>query len=114
MNNRERWLDTAKGLGILAVVAGHSGNLLAHTYLYWFHMPLFFIISGYLYKNLHNMQDLKKWINKRTKQLLIPYFIFGLLISAIIYFQNFSIPQFFMITKMIIFMSLRVISCFGS
>ena len=113
MNNREHWLDTAKGIGILAVVAGHSSNMLAHTYLFWFHMPLFFIISGYLYKNLDTMQALKSWVNKRTKQLLIPYVSFGLLISAIIYIQTFSIPQLLMNFKMLTFGGESLTSYFG-
>lgn len=113
MNNREHWLDTAKGLGILAVVAGHSSNVLANTYLYWFHMPMFFIISGYLYKNIDSMQALKGWVYKRTKQLLIPYVSFGLIISAMIYFQTFSTSQLYMNFEMLLFGGESLTSYFG-
>lgn len=43
------WIDALKGVGIVAVVAGHvwwhSG---LRDVLYSFHMPLFFMVSGYL------------------------------------------------------------------
>ena len=59
--NRERWIDVAKGLGILLVVYGHTvrglvsaGILLndgvvkfVDDFISEFHMPLFFMISGF-------------------------------------------------------------------
>lgn len=41
-------IDIAKGIGILLVVIGHSINSdsILQTYIYMFHMPLFFIMSG--------------------------------------------------------------------
>lgn len=46
---RENWIDFLKGIAILCVIAGHS-NLSAEAtnIIYMFHMPIFFIISGYL------------------------------------------------------------------
>ena len=38
---RLQWLDVMKGLGIIAVVAGHVADT---RFVYVFHMPLFFII----------------------------------------------------------------------
>lgn len=51
MQDRDRleWVDVARGVGIIAVVAGHvwtTGAL--REAVYSFHMPLFFILSGYL------------------------------------------------------------------
>lgn len=49
-NNRIAWVDIAKGIGIVLVLIGHiSQNKNLHYFIYSFHMPLFFIISGYLY-----------------------------------------------------------------
>lgn len=41
-------IDIAKGIGILLVVVGHSTNSdsVLHTFIYLFHIPLFFIMSG--------------------------------------------------------------------
>lgn len=45
------WVDVARGIGILAVVVGHVWTRgLPHTITYSFHMPLFFLLSGYLFK----------------------------------------------------------------
>lgn len=43
--NRFQWIDIAKGLLIMLVVTGHSG--IDAKYIFWFHMPAFFIISGF-------------------------------------------------------------------
>lgn len=77
--------------GILLVVLGHSGMAepeiethvgLLKTWIYSFHMPLFFFISGYLF-SLTNPDFLKikagPFLFKKVKRLLVPYFILGLL-----------------------------------
>lgn len=79
---RQPWLDIAKGIGITAVVLGHSGSGIAY-YLYWFHMPLFFIISGYLFKPQEDWAALSNWLYKRTCQLLIPYLSFLIIIVTV-------------------------------
>ena len=50
------YLDVAKGLLIISVVLCHAPFENAH-YLYWFHMPAFFIISGMLYKRGMNIKE---------------------------------------------------------
>jgi polysaccharide biosynthesis protein PslL len=86
-NNRHIWIDICKGLGIFFVVLGHSGNVLISHFLFWFHMPLFFILSGYLHKQSESLNDLFSIILKRTFQLLIPYFSFYLLILILFQFD---------------------------
>lgn len=64
MNNRIEWIDALKGFAILTVVIGHcaDGILSAgmysqykfelqalHDAIYSFHMPLFFIVSGFVF-----------------------------------------------------------------
>lgn len=80
---REGWIDVAKGIGILTVVFGHSGDSTLVPYLYWFHMPLFFIISGYLHKQPQTLDGVLNYNLKRTVQLLVPYVSFYLLILFI-------------------------------
>lgn len=51
------WLDSAKGFGIILVVLGHASLVMPlNRTLYAFHMPLFFIISGLLFKE-HPLRD---------------------------------------------------------
>ena len=51
-NRRNQALDVAKGIGIMLVIAGHLFRIggTAITVIFTFHMPLFFILSGILYK----------------------------------------------------------------
>lgn len=51
-NNRVRYIDAAKGLGILLVMLGHSISRLGqpvNTFILSFHMPLFFFVAGLLF-----------------------------------------------------------------
>ena len=51
MTKRIEWIDIAKGIGIILVVIGHISQIkVLNDIIYSFHMPLFFIISWYLYK----------------------------------------------------------------
>lgn len=50
MKNHYYWIDYAKTIGLLLMILGH-GNMVNDEfchYIYSFHMPLFFIISGLL------------------------------------------------------------------
>ena len=76
------WVNILKGFGILMVVVGHmtesqskSGQL-----IYLFHMPLFFLISGYLFKP---DKDLKNYFRKKSIHLMLPYISFLILIYLI-------------------------------
>ena len=48
---RDAVVDIAKGIGILLVVYGHLHNPI-NTFIYAFHMPLFFFLSGFFIKNV--------------------------------------------------------------
>ena len=52
MMQRKNWIDWAKAIGILLVVMGHSeySNPLVVQMIFMIHMPLFFVVSGYLFK----------------------------------------------------------------
>lgn len=68
------YLDIAKGIGIILVLVGHiSKNDEINRFLYLFHMPLFFIISGMLYKEKNN------FCKKKIRNLIIPYFCFAII-----------------------------------
>lgn len=67
-------LDITKGIGILLVIIGHCGSIpympIRHL-IFTFHMPLFFLVSGYLYKAKNTKEALKK----DFCNLMIPYLI---------------------------------------
>lgn len=84
-------ISITKGIGIILMVIGHSGSpQLVHDYIYLFHMPLFYMASGYFYKGSHVLHK-KKFIAKRIKGLYVPFlkwgFIFILLHNLLGYLQ---------------------------
>lgn len=84
MENKEIvWIDWAKTIGILLVVFGHCIQAtcfdrpiaaLLWNYIYIFHMPLFFIISGYLFKK---EQYNYGFFRNLLFSLIIPYLIYS-------------------------------------
>ncbi|MED1469922.1 acyltransferase family protein [Bacillus salipaludis] len=78
MNKRLDWLYIGKGLGMLLVMFGHTHiPVPLKTYIYTFHMPLFFFLSGYLF-NIKKFPTLKVFLSKRFKSLILPYWCFSL------------------------------------
>lgn len=76
-SNRITWIDFAKGIGMILVVMGHAiPSETFSLYLHAFHMPLFFIISGYLTKAASG-KSVSQFIRGKAKALLIPYAVFG-------------------------------------
>lgn len=78
---RINWIDVLKGFGIVLVVYGHNFPFL-EEYIYNFHMPLFFFMSGLF----HPKQLTFKIVKKRVQQILIPYFLWSCLLFLFWYF----------------------------
>lgn len=71
---RDSALDALKGCGIILMIIGHSlfPSILARPFLV-FHMPLFFIVSGYLFKE----KPVVELVKKNFKRVIIPYLFTG-------------------------------------
>ena len=69
------WIDNLKAIGIFAVILGHIASPFG-TFIYSWHMPLFFIIAGFFIKF---ELTIKEFIIKDFKRLMIPYFLFALI-----------------------------------
>ncbi|MBQ1172067.1 MAG: acyltransferase family protein [Lachnospiraceae bacterium] len=81
--SRIGWVDFSKGIAMLLVVVAHTiqGGLcsgMVRGMIYSFHMPLFFILSGFTMRPSENIQSFRKKALKSAKSLLIP--------AAILYF----------------------------
>ena len=91
---RELWVDNVKVVACILVVLGHffqsmtqadvlPANDLYQWFnqtIYYFHVPLFFICSGYLYQKLSVVDDVHSWGKNVLKKLLVlgvPYFTFS-------------------------------------
>lgn len=93
MENTKRidYLDYIKGFGILLVILGHIYDVSnpIKIWLYSFHIPLFFIISGALIKYTNiNGRNMKNIIISKFKSLIIPYICFELLAIFVWMIQN--------------------------
>ncbi len=75
---RITWIDMAKGYGMIAVLIGHlvQGGLLGN-FVYSFHLPLFFFLSGFLF---HPNVGFGTFLKKKAKSILAPYFSLGIFI----------------------------------
>lgn len=89
MNNiRIDWIDLTEGIAIFLMVCGHTSIPLSISNWIWsFHMPLFFIISGILF-NATKYPNFNLFIKKRGKTLIIPYIIFSLITLLTIHDQT--------------------------
>lgn len=93
------WIDRAKGIAIVLVVLGHvlgggtargwfgDGHAarLVYQYIYLFHMPLFFLISGML--SIDSMRARPGLTAmSRVRGIAWPYFLWGFIAMAIVPF----------------------------
>jgi fucose 4-O-acetylase-like acetyltransferase len=90
MSKRLEYIDIAKGIGILLVVMGHNDFSLVspffYKFIYAFHMPLFFFLSGMFFKaELPFLTVLRR----RFDTLLKPY----LFIIALIFLMTVSFTK---------------------
>ena len=74
--------DVLKGLAIIGIVLQHCGFDIVTANL---HVPVFFIISGYFFKE----ESMGVIVKKRTRQLLIPYLWFVLLFFLVKWVFNY-------------------------
>ena len=87
--SRIEWIDIAKALGVVLVVLGHTGlPEVFRRWVYIFHMPLFFYISGMFFKPV----TLDVAIKKKGKAYLLPYILFSAVFMAMNQLVDFG-PQ---------------------
>ena len=75
LTSRIDWVDTAKGIGLLCVILGHLSIPLVDTWVDFFHMPLFFFLSGFVFSG--RKYDFPTFLKKKVKSLVVPYFVLG-------------------------------------
>ena len=76
MGKRNVAIDIAKAFGILLMILGHCNGLplLLHNFIFSFHVPLFFILSGYFFKP----QPVRRIASVGLKRLVVPYLVTSL------------------------------------
>lgn len=89
------WIDNTKTIAMILVALGHffqsmtASGIIANssalsffnTFIYYFHVPLFFICSGFLYQKYSKAYTLSGWkynVLKKFTAFAIPYFFFNI------------------------------------
>ena len=67
---RIEYFDIAKGIAMLCIIVGHMGMESVNQFVFTFHVPLFFLVSGYF---LNDRLSVREYAKIRAKQLMIPY-----------------------------------------
>jgi len=81
---RLEYIDALKGFAIFLVILGHTiilghnGNFI-YSIIYSFHMPLFFIISGFFFKSSLKLKP-KDFLLKKSFQLLYPWALWCIIV----------------------------------
>ena len=86
--SRKTYIDVARGIGIILLILGHivSGNTHLFNWIYSFHMPLFFFLSG-MVANEKKLNNFPAYVKKKAMARIFPYFIIvalGFIICMII------------------------------
>lgn len=93
VRTRKKWVDDVKVIACILVVLGHffqsmtKASILPEndlyewfeTTIYYFHVPLFFICSGYLYQKYSKVNGVSSWCKNVAKKALalgVPYATF--------------------------------------
>lgn len=96
MRKREVWIDYLKATACILVALGHflqsmiKSNVITGNHfftwfeetIYLFHVPLFFICSGYIFQQYSCVNSIKSWISNIKNKILalgVPYFTFSLI-----------------------------------
>lgn len=85
MKQQERiaYIDVAKGIGIFLIVLAHVlKNGYIRQYIYSFHVPLFFLLSGVTY---NCKKDKKEYWKRIITRNYVPYIVFSI-VSILVFF----------------------------
>ena len=83
ISKRIEWIDVAKGICIVLMVVGHTRlPSIISNWIWSFHMPFFFFISGMTFK-VGNYKSLNFFLYRKLRTLLVPFFVFSILVIGI-------------------------------
>ena len=82
--SRLRSVDIAKGIAIICIILGHMHEDSINSVVFTFHVPVFFLITGYFIKD---ETPVVQFIKRKFRSLVVPYFIISLALILISAFQ---------------------------
>lgn len=83
MAKRDRSIDVLRGLGMLFVIIGHMYSGPWVRYIFSFHMPLFFFLSGFSLAKKEDLDAPLVYLRRKCRTILLPYVVFFFLCLAL-------------------------------
>lgn len=80
--DRFDYIDIAKAVGMLTIMWGHIAIGKSVTFVYSFHIPLFFFLSGMVFIK-DKYKDFGSFVMRRVQTLIIPYIIYSFITWAV-------------------------------
>lgn len=94
----KNFIAISKALVIILMVIGHSGcPVVMENIIYSFHMPFFFICSGYFFLPLQSVEQLKSFGIKKLRGIYLPFIewcLLFILLHNVFYYYNLYNDQF--------------------
>lgn len=98
MRNRQsymQWVDYAKAVGIFAIVLSHALEECAvQKYLYTFHVPLFFFLSGAVFRVRE--EHMGTFLLRKAKRILRPYMLVAFISLLVLFALRGYLPDSFL------------------
>ena len=70
--NRLVYLDIARGIAMVSIVLGHLRLNNINRVVFTYHLPIFFIISGFF---INTNDKMSHFVKKKVRTLIVPYII---------------------------------------
>lgn len=70
--SRLKHVDVARGIAIISIIIGHMGIREVERFVFTFHVPIFFLISGYF---ISERSKFSEFVQRKAKTLLLPYYL---------------------------------------
>ena len=72
MKTRLNYVDVAKGISMICIIIGHLSCDTINRVVFTFHVPIFFLITGYF---INNRDTIISFIKKKIRTLIVPYYV---------------------------------------
>ncbi|MCR5484174.1 MAG: acyltransferase family protein [Clostridiales bacterium] len=84
IKERDHAIDMARGIAMLLVIVGHikCASSTVVIWIYSFHMPLFFALSGMVF-SIKKYPGFSKFLRAKAKSLLVPYYCLNLILFVL-------------------------------
>ena len=107
ISKRIEWIDIAKAIGIYLMIFNHNNDMPCKHIQFViasFHMPLFFLLSGFtLKKQEKTFNDIMIFIKRRVIMLGVPYIIWAFVFSSGVNLKALKISSLFGVKKVLSF-----------